>query len=49
MAEYVDRAKLMEKWTSAENQKRLREMTGQEVYSEALSLLNNAPAEKEKE
>lgn len=47
MAEYVDRAKLMEKWTSAENQKRLREMTGQEVYSEALRLLNDAEKENE--
>ncbi len=44
MAEYIERPMLMGELTSAEMQKKMREMTGVEAYSAFLRMVNCAPA-----
>lgn len=41
----ISRPKLMGELTKADNQRRYREMTGEEVYASVLTLLNNMPEE----
>lgn len=44
MSEYVERAALMGKLTAADMLQKLRQMSGEEVYSVLLWLVNDAPA-----
>lgn len=44
MAEHIERTMLMGELTSAEMQKKMREMTGVEAYSTFLQMVNCAPA-----
>lgn len=44
--ELISRASLVEKLTSADMQKKFREMTGQEAYYLFLEMVNGLPAEK---
>ena len=44
MSEYVERASLMGKLTAADMLQKLRQMSGEEVYSVLLWLVNDAPA-----
>ena len=43
MAEYISRAEIMGKITSAEMQKEFREMTGQDAYAIFIAMLNDIP------
>lgn len=44
MDNYIDRAALMGKLTSAETQQKLKQASGAEAYNEFLFLVNDAPA-----
>ena len=44
MSEYIERAALMEKLTSADMQQKLRQMSGEDAYRVLLWLVNDAPA-----